>query len=160
LVKKLHQEKIPIRYIHIANSAGTTALELPFCNLFRVGAGIYGLWPSQENKIITQEKYPNFNLIPIATWKTRIMNIKSVPKGSFIGYNRNFQAPHDMRIAILPIGYYDGYDFRLFNKALVILHQQYAPIIGRISMNVCTIDVTAIPQATIGDTVIIMGPYP
>lgn len=160
LICELKKENIPIRYIHFANSAGTMALDLPWCNLVRIGVGMYGLWPSPENQIITQEKYPYFNLKPIATWKTVIISIKNVKEGTFIGYDRSFQAPHDMRIAILPIGYYDGYDFRLFNKAAMIVRDQYAPIIGRISMNLCTIDITAIISAKIGDEVIVMGPYP
>ncbi len=160
LIQELATKKIHITYIHLANSAGTTALDLPFCNLFRVGVGIYGFWPSSENQKITQSKYPDFDLKPIATWKTRIMSIKQVKKGNFIGYDRAFQAPHDMRIAILPIGYFDGYDFRLFNKASVLVRNQYAPIIGRISMNVCTIDITTITDACLNDEVILMGPYP
>lgn len=160
LIHELATKNISIPYIHLANSAGTTALDLPFCNLFRIGVGMYGLWPSQDNKKITQTKYPFFDLEPIATWKTHIMSIKKVKKGNFIGYDRTFEAPTDMRIAVLPVGYFDGYDFRLFNKASVIVHNTYAPIIGRISMNVCTIDITAIANATIGDEVILMGPYP
>lgn len=159
-VQQLKANDIDIPFIHLANSAGTSALDLPFCNLFRVGVGIYGFWPSDENKKITQAKYADFELKPIATWKTHIMNIKQVKKGNYIGYDRAFQAPHDMRIAILPIGYFDGYDFRLFNKASVIVRNQHAPIIGRISMNMCTIDITAIASAALHDEVILMGPYP
>lgn len=160
LIEQLIAHGISIPFIHIANSAGTATLDLPFCNLFRVGVGIYGFWPSQENQKITHSKYPHFELKPIATWKTHIMNIKHVKKGNFIGYDRAFQAEHDMRIGVLPIGYFDGYDFRLFNKASVIVRNQYAPIVGRISMNMCTIDITAIPDAALHDEVILMGPYP
>lgn len=160
LIDQLQAAGVTIPYIHLANSAGTTSLDLPFCNLSRIGVGVYGFWPSADNKEITQKKYPGVELTPIATWKTHIISIKQVKKGSFIGYDRAFQAPHDMRIAILPIGYYDGYDFRLFNKASVIVQGAYAPIVGRISMNVCTIDITAITSATLYDEVILMGPYP
>ncbi len=160
LIEQVAAQGISIPSIHLANSAAATTLELPFCNLFRIGAGIYGFWPSNENREITQQKFSDFDLKPIATWKTRIMSIKEVKKGSFIGYNRDFQASYDMRIAILPIGYFDGYDFRLFNKASVIVRDAYAPIIGRISMNVCTIDITAIKEAKLNDEVILMGPYP
>jgi alanine racemase len=155
----LAKNNISIPYIHLANSAGTTSLDLPFCNLFRVGTGTYGLWPSNENQLITQIRFPFFNLKPIATWKTHIFSIKTVKKGNFIGYDRTLQATHDMRIATIPIGYYDGYDFRLFNKASVIVRNQYAPVVGRISMNMCTIDITSIADACIGDQVILMGPH-
>ncbi len=91
--------------------------------------------PSKENQKITQEKYPDFHLKPIATWKTTIMSIKKVTKGSFIGYDRAFEAQHDMTIAILPIGYYDGYDFRLFNKAVGDAWQRICTYCGTHFMN-------------------------
>lgn len=160
LVKKLQASGTQFPFVHFANSAATTSLDLEFCNLFRVGIGVFGLWPSQENKAITQKKYPWFDLKPILTWKTIIQSIKNVTKGSFIGYDRTFQAQHAMRIAILPIGYYDGYDFRLFNKSHVIINGIPAPIIGRISMNMSTVDVSHIPSAQVDDKVTIMGPYP
>ena len=160
VIKTIQKAGIDIPLVHLANSAGTTAFDLPFCNLFRVGIGIYGLWPSEENKKVTQMRYGDFNLKPILTWKTRIINIKKVKKGRYIGYDRTFQAPHDMNIATIPIGYFDGYDFRLFNKASVLIGNQYARVIGRISMNITIIDVTDITRACVGQEVIIMGPYP
>ena len=159
LIKEVQQLSIAVKYVHFANSAATTVLDLPFCNLFRVGVGAYGLWPSNENKKCTQERYPHFFLTPIATWKTSILSIKHIKKGSFIGYDRTFRALCDMRIATLPVGYYDGYDFQLSNKASVLVQNQYAPVVGRISMNVCIIDVTNIPRVAVGNDVIIMGPY-
>ncbi len=155
-VKKQH---IDIPYIHFANSSATTLLDLPFCNLFRVGVGAFGLWPSPSNKKQTQKKYCWFDLKPILSWKTAIRHIKHIKAGNFIGYDRTFQATQDMRIAILPIGYYDGYDFRLFNCASVMIHGKYAPIVGRISMNMSTVDVSHIPEAKVHDEVILMGPY-
>ncbi len=147
-------------FVHFANSAATTTLDLPFCNLFRIGIGAFGLWPSLENKIATQKKYPWFNLKPILTWKTIIRNIKQVSAGNFIGYDRTYEASRDMRIATLPIGYYDGYDFRLYNTGSVMVHGKNAPIVGRISMNMCSIDVSHVPTARMHDEVILMGPHP
>jgi alanine racemase len=159
IVDGFKEKSIIFPFVHLANSAATTALDLPFCNLFRIGIGAFGLWPSPENKIITQKKYPWFDLKPILTWKTVIRNIKQVPAGSFIGYDRTYQAPHDMLIGTLPIGYYDGYDFRLYNKGSVMVHGKNAPIVGRISMNMCSIDVSQIPNARIHDEIILMGPH-
>ncbi len=159
-VKHLKAKNISIPLIHFANSAATTSLDLSFCNFFRIGIGAYGLWPGPENKKITQQKYPWFNLKPILTWKTSIRALRNISKGSFIGYDRTHRATQDMRIAILPIGYYDGYDFRLFNKGSVLINGVHAPIIGRISMNLCSIDISHIPSAQINDKVILMGPYP
>ena len=159
VIEQLLKEGLQFPFIHFANSAATTSLDLPFCNLFRVGVGIFGLWPSLDNKLITQEKYPWFDLKPILTWKTTVRSIKEVSAGSFIGYDRTFQAKTNMCIAAIPVGYYDGYDFRLFNKASVIINGMHAPIVGRVSMNMSTIDVSHIPNIHIGNEAILMGPY-
>ena len=152
--------KPTIPYIHLANSAGTTSLDLPFCTMFRVGCGIYGAWPSPANKKITQEKYPDFSLKPILTWKTSINCINTIAAGNPIGYDRTFMATRNTIIATLPIGYYDGYDFRLFNQGSVLINGSYAPIIGRISMNVMTVDITDIPNTKEGDPVTLIGSQP
>lgn len=160
VVDECRSEGTHIPSIHLANSAATTSLDLDFCNLFRVGLGLYGLWSSMANKEITQNRFPGFDLIPMLTWKTKIASVRTVKKGSFIGYERTYQAPHDMKIAMIPVGYFDGYDFRLYNKALVRIKNQYAPIVGRIAMNVTCIDVTAIANINVSDELILMGPYP
>ena len=102
----------------------------------------------------TQNNYPWFDLKPIITWKTVISHINFVSAGQPIGYDRTFIAKQDMRIGMIPIGYYDGYDFRLFNKGSVLIHGQYAPIVGRIAMNLTIIDITDISSAKIDDEVI------
>lgn len=160
VLDQLSKEGITIPSIHLANSAGTMLLDLPFCTMFRVGCGIYGLWPNQSVKERTQHAFPWFDLRPIGTWKTTISHINTIAKGNPIGYDRTFIAPHDMRIATIPTGYYDGYDFRLFNKASVLINERYAPIVGRIAMNMTIIDITDVPSAQIGNEVILMGPYP
>ena len=160
VLNTLEQHHITIPYKHVANSAATTSLKLNRCNFFRVGIGTYGLWPSQANKKKTLSNYPNFSLQPILTWKTRIIALKKVPAQRYVGYDRTYQTSKDTIIATLPIGYYDGYDFRLFNKATMRVNNYYAPVIGRVSMNLTTIDVTDIPNIQLGTEVIILGDYP
>ncbi len=159
VVAEIKNQQNTIPYIHFANSSATALLDLPFCNLFRVGIGAFGLWPSPSSRKRTQEKYGWFDLRPILSWKTAIRHIRQVPAGNFIGYDRTFQAIQDMRIAILPIGYYDGYDFRLLNCGSVMIQGQYAPIIGRISMYMSVVDVSRIPEAKVYDEVILIGPH-
>lgn len=159
VLNEIEKAGIQIKHVHLANSAGTMLLDLPFCTMFRVGCGLYGLWPNPSVKERIQQKYNWFNLKPIASWKTTISHINTIAKGNPIGYDRTFIAPQDMRIATVPIGYYDGYDFRLFNKASMYINGQYAPIVGRIAMNMTIIDISRIPDAEIGSEVIIMGPY-
>lgn len=160
VIDTVHTAGFSFPFIHFANSAAATSLDLPFCNLFRIGIGALGLWPSLDNKVKTQKRYPSFSLQPILTWKTRICTIKIIKKGNYIGYDRTFQAPHTMRIALLPAGYYDGYDFRLYNKGSVLIHGIPAPIVGRISMNMTSIDITHIPHAKCNDEVLLMGVHP
>ncbi len=157
LLKTLHQENIHIPYKHLANSAATMKFSLPHCNMVRVGAGIYGLWPSPETRAIAQGIYPHFNITPILEWKTTIINIQHINEGQYVGYDRTFQANRPMRIACVPVGYFDGFDFRLYNQAEVKIDTHYARIVGRISMNLTTIDVTDIPYAQIGTEVSLMG---
>jgi alanine racemase len=160
VVDAVQELKIKVPLIHLANSASAETTSLPFCNMVRIGAGIYGLWSSPEVQARSHLKFPEFSLKPILCWKARIMHIKTVPAHSYIGYDRTYYATKDMRIASLAIGYYDGYDFRLFNKASAIIRNEYAPVVGRISMNISSLDITHIPQAKEGDEVILMGNYP
>lgn len=153
-------KRVPLLYKHIANSAATTAYTLDNCNFFRVGAGIYGLWPSYHNKMVTQQRHGPFSLSPVLTWKARIIHIKEKNAQEFIGYDRTAHATHPMRIAVIPIGYYDGYDRRFSNQGYVMIDNHYAPIIGRISMNLTTIDITHLPYVLLGHVVTILANKP
>jgi len=117
ILDQLKAQNIQIPYIHASNSAATTTLDLARCNLFRIGIGIYGLWPSAASKAKTLAIYPQFNLEPVLTWKTRVMALKILPANQPVGYDRTTITTRETKIAIVPIGYYDGYDFRLFNKS-------------------------------------------
>jgi alanine racemase len=159
LLQKIAQEKFKIPYIHWGNSAAVLTGQLSNSNLTRVGLGIYGLWPSEFVKQTIQADHPDFQLIPIMTWKSRIDYIKKIEAGSYIGYDRTMQVTRPTTLAVLPVGYYDGYDRRLSNKASVLIQNQYAPVLGRIGMTTTVIDITNIPQAHIGQEVILMGPH-
>jgi len=93
----------------------------------------------------------------IITWKTDIMDIKIVPKGEFIGYGTSFQALRDMKIAVLPLGYSNGYPRDLSNRGQVLIRGKRAPIVGLINMNLFMVDVTHIKEVNIGDEVVLLG---
>ena len=139
---------IPLR--HIANSAAI--LEMPDTHLDMVRAGIilYGLWPSEEVR-------QSIDLSPLMTVKAKITCVKDFPKGETIGYGRIFTAPRDMRVATLPLGYADGYTRLYTGKAAVEIEGRRAPVVGRICMDQCMIDVTDMPGVAVGDTVTIFG---
>jgi len=140
--------EIPIR--HIANSAAI--LDLPQMHLDMVRAGIilYGLWPSDE---VNKE----LDLIPAMSLKTQISFIKEIPAEVAISYGRTYITNQRSVIATLPIGYADGWSRLLANKATVLVRGQRAPIVGRVCMDQCMIDVTHIPGVGSGDEVLLFG---
>jgi alanine racemase len=152
---KSHDIHIPLQ--HITCSAAITAQKNYQGTIVRAGIGIYGLWPSHENKQLTRTYYPTFNLQPVLTWKTKIIQIKDIPSGSYVGYSRTFQVHQTARIAILPIGYYDGYDRQLSNRGHVLINNKLAPIIGRIAMNMTIVDITSIPDVHEDTIVTLLG---
>lgn len=140
--------KIPIK--HVGNSA--TLLDLPhmWLDMVRPGIAIYGLYPSKEVK-------KTINLIPAQQFKTKIVFIKELPLGESISYGRTYITKRRMRVASLPVGYADGYNRLLSNQGEVLVRGQRVPIIGRVCMDHCMIDVTNLTQVEIGDEVVLWG---
>lgn len=148
VISDLLANNINIPYIHMSNTAAVSTIEYKnFFNFFRTGIGLYGLGHNRSH------------LKPIMTWKTHIAHIKTIPANSYVSYYGEYQTKKTTRIALLPIGYYDGYKFNFSNKTSVLINNQQAPVIGRIAMNMTIVDVTDITAHT-DDEVILMGPYP
>jgi alanine racemase len=124
--------------------------------MIRLGIGAYGIWPSRETQLAARERGRLIKLTPVLTWKTRVVQIKKVSAGDYVGYGLTYQAGRAMRVAVLPVGYYDGYDRQLSNSARVLVREHYAPVIGRIAMNMMMIDVTDI-EAENDDEVVLIG---
>lgn len=148
---KLKQRNVKINNIHVANSA--TIIDLPeyHYDIVRPGIILYGYYPSNEVNI------QKIDLKPVMSLKTNVIHIKEVHSGEYIGYGRKFRTDRESVIATLPIGYADGYTRLFFNKAKVIVKEKFAPIIGRICMDQCMIDVTDVGCVKIGDEVILIG---
>ncbi len=96
-------------------------------------------------------------LEPVLTWKTAIISMRTVEAGTRIGYNGTFVAPGKMRLALLPVGYADGLNRKLSNRGNILVRGMAAPIVGRVSMDLTTVDVSNLPGAEIGDEVVILG---
>jgi alanine racemase len=141
--------KINIR--HVANSAAIIDLPETHYEAVRPGIILYGYYPSDE--VLKNE----INLKPVMSLKTNIVHIKKLPAGEYISYGRKYKTTRESVIATLPVGYADGYTRLLFNKAKVIVNGCYAPVIGRICMDQCMIDITDIKDVKLGDEVILMG---
>lgn len=148
---------------HSANSAATLLWPEAHGSMVRVGIAAYGLWPSNETYVTllqTMGDRPDSfipTLSPVLSWRARIAQVKSVPTGGYVGYGRTYRATHPMQIAILPLGYHEGYDRRLSNLGYVIIHGVRAPICGRICMNMMMVDVTHIPDAQVGSVATLLG---
>ncbi|MDN5347109.1 MAG: alanine racemase [Clostridia bacterium] len=140
-----------IPWLHVSNSAALIDMPETHLNLVRPGIAIYGHYPSP------QVRQDLVNLKPAMSFKARIVYIKEVPPGSSISYGRTFYTTRLSRIATLPLGYADGYSRLLSNKAAVLVRGRRAPVVGRICMDYCMIDVTDIPGVEIGDEAVLFG---
>ncbi len=143
---------------HFSCTAAALLFPETHFDIVRLGIGLYGLWPSRETyvSLIERKETPPV-LMPVMTWKTKIVQVKKLPKGAYIGYGRTYKTTHSSIIAILPVGYYDGY-FRAFsNRAYVLIKGERAPVRGRVCMNITMVDVTHIPDVKVGDEVILLG---
>ncbi len=156
VVEHCLNEGISFPLVHASCSAAATLYPTAGATMVRLGIGIYGLWPSAETKHATQLRYPHFDLRPVLMWKTRVIQIKTIPAGSCVGYDRTYCVTTDTCIAVLPVGYWDGYDRALSNKGLVLIGNKLAPIVGRVAMNLVMVDVTAI-DTHVGDQVCLLG---
>ncbi len=143
---------------HAANSAATLLWDKTHYDLARVGIAAYGLWPSDETfTSLATERSEKIVLRPALTWKTRVAQVKTIPQGAKVGYGCTWEADRETRLAILPIGYYDGYVRAYSNQAKVLIQNQRVPVVGRVCMNICMVDVTDIPNVKLEDEVVLLG---
>ena len=141
------------KIVHAAATTGLFALPEAMFDMVRVGVAFYGLWPSQD----FQNRFSSFNLTPALAWKTRIVQIKKIPNGTPVGYGITEKVKKDSIIALLPVGYYDGYFRALSSIGEVLVSGQRCKILGRISMNLSVIDVSAVAGAKVGDEAVLIG---
>lgn len=140
--------------LHAAATGGTLNFPEAHFDMVRVGIGLYGLWPTEE----TRQVYKNrVRLTPVLSWKTRITEIKTALKGETVGYYRAEKLKRNSKLAVLPIGYWHGFDRRFSSIGHVLVHGRKAKVVGRVSMDMTVIDVTAILNTKAGDEVIIIG---
>lgn len=137
---------------HIANSAAIFGGPDTDHDLVRPGIALYGCPPSDAIAPLRQ-----LDLAPVMSFETVILQIKEVPKGYGISYGHLHVTRRRSRLAILPVGYANGYLRCLTGQAQVLIHGQRAPVCGRICMNACVVDITDIPEARVGDSVVLMG---
>lgn len=140
--------------IHAGATAATLFFPKTHFDMVRIGIGMYGLWPSNETRIILEEKLV---LKPVLTWKTIVSEVKSLPKGTKIGYDSTEKLRKNSKLAICPTGYWHGYSRRLSSIGYVLIKGKKAKVMGRISMDILIIDVSSIPNVKEREEVVLLG---
>jgi len=143
-----HQIRIPVK--HMANSGAILNYPLFHLDMVRPGLMSYGIYPGPET-------IAKADLAPVMSFKTRVVLIKEFPKGYSIGYGRSYITGKPTKIATIPVGYGDGYGRILSNQSEALVGGKRAPVVGNISMDMCTIDVSHVDNCRIGDEVVLMG---
>jgi alanine racemase len=143
------------RIRHAANSAAALLWPETHLDMVRLGIALYGFWPGPA---VQRASAGKLTLRPVMAWKTRVAAVKEVGCGCHVGYNGSYVTTRASRLAVLPLGYYDGYGRSLSNRGQVLVHGQRAPVCGRVSMNLMSVDVTDIPAVRPGDDVVLIGP--
>lgn len=150
IIAPIRASGYPIRYIHAANSAATLASRENHLNAVRVGLALYGLHPSEQVPLLD-------GMQPVMAWRSVIAQIKTLPSDHPIGYGGTYRTSGEERVAVVPVGYADGLRRAPQHQGRVIVRGQYAPILGRVSMEKTVISVQHIPDATVGDEVTLIG---
>ena len=139
---------IPLK--HMANSGAIMNYPDSYFNMIRIGLSLYGYYPSEE---VSRD----IRISPVMTFKTKIIHIKDMGHGDTVGYGRTYKIINPTRVATLPVGYADGYNRLHSNQGEVIIRGTKAPVIGRVCMDQCFVDVSDIEGVSVGDEVILYG---
>jgi alanine racemase len=149
VLRAMEREKISAKLRHTCNSGGFLDLPHAHLDMVRVGILLYGVFPSTVCR-----KIPGIE--PVMSVKAKIAGIQKLKPGEVVGYGMRYTAPDHRRIAVLPIGYGDGFP-RVRNEGCALIHGRRAPLVGGIAMDALMVDVTDIPQAQMWDEAVIMG---
>ena len=154
----LSKKGIDVPVKHMSCTAAAMLFPETYFNLVRVGIGLYGLWPSKETFLSCRlRKRRPLSLQPVLSWKARIAQVKTVPKGAFVGYGGTHRTTRRTCLAVIPVGYYDGYGRSLSNASHVLIRGRRAGVVGRVAMDFITADVTDIPGVRLEDEVVLIG---
>ena len=144
---------------HTACSAAVLTYPTTIMDMVRIGIAQYGFWPSPETQMFRFHKDPSDEnpLRRLISWKSRVMVVKEVEAGEFIGYGSSFLANKKTKIAIVPVGYSNGFSRSLSNMGRVLIRGKRVPVIGTVTMNTMTVNVSDLPNVERGDEVVIIG---
>ena len=144
--------------MHLANTSALISRRETWNNMVRPGVALYGYYlPFQRAGREVSGGTLRLPVKPVLTWKTRILSMRKFAANQALGYGGTYVTKAPAHVAVLPVGYADGYNRQLSNRGRVIVRDHYAPIIGSISMDLTLVDVTGIPGIAVGDEVILLG---
>jgi len=149
VLRALEERKISVKFRHSCNSGGFLDLPHAHLDMVRTGILIYGVFPSQVCRHIP-------GIEPVMSVKAKIAAIQKLRPGEVVGYGMRYKAEAERRIAVLPVGYGDGFP-RVRNEGCALIHGKRAPLVGGIAMDALMVDITDIPQAQMWDEAVIMG---
>jgi alanine racemase len=150
VIAPLKASGFPLRYIHAANSAATLRAPETHYNAVRVGLALYGLTPSDEVPLSASFR-------PVMSWKALVAQVKTLPPNSPVGYGATYRTSGEERIAILAVGFADGFRRAPHHAGEVLIHGEYAPVVGRVSMEKTAVNVSHIPDVAAGDEAVLLG---
>lgn len=158
-IKQFKNAGIQPQMIHTCCSAAAVRLTDMHYDMIRIGIMQYGFWPSPEILIEYLNKYKTVKspLCRIISWESKVMNLKTVPPGEFIGYGSSYFAHQEIEVAVVPVGYAHGFSRSLSNTGHVLINKMRAPVVGTVNMNCVIADVTNIPKVEINDKVTLIG---
>jgi alanine racemase len=139
---------------HIANSGAVLNFPETLCNMARAGISLYGYSPDGNGD---DARIHDQALRPAMTFSTRVAMVKDIPAGTGVSYGHTYVTSRATRLAVLPVGYEDGYPRCLSNRAEVLIHGRRVPILGRVCMNLCMADITEIEGVQAGDEAVLLG---
>ena len=144
---------------HIASSASALLMKNTHYDLIRIGIALYGLWPSRATRLSYLQTHKKLaELAPVLSWRSTVASLKPVSAGAFVGYGCTYRANHDMRLALIPVGYFEGFPrIGATNSSYVLIKGSRCPLVGRISMNMMMVDVTHLPKVAVGELVTLIG---
>lgn len=155
--KQLIKEGMDSQLYHIAKTTAILSQPESYHNAVRLGVGLYGIWPARELKDWVKKEKPDFNFQPALAWKAKILQIKDYPADAFVGYGCTYKTRRKSRLAIIPVGYYEGYDRGLSNQGNVLIRGQRCPVRGLVCMNMMIVDVTDVEYVSEEDEVVLIG---
>lgn len=156
--RQLRNEGIDPPLVHVANTGAVISRRDSWNTMVRPGIALYGYYlPFERAGREVSGTGLRLQVKPVLTWKTRVLSLRDVPANQALGYGGIYVTKAPARIAVLPVGYADGFNRALSSRGRVIVREHYAPIVGRISMDLSLVDVTGLPGVAVGDEVILLG---